>query len=64
MQSPLVISLPTGSTLNILTPASSPSRRTTASPGSSRTYSINAQTRHEENGGDYSNGISGNGTVG
>ncbi|MCV5090567.1 fimbria/pilus outer membrane usher protein, partial [Escherichia coli] len=27
-------------------------------------YSINAQTRHEENGGDDSNEISGNGTVG
>ncbi|MCH5359836.1 fimbrial biogenesis outer membrane usher protein [Escherichia fergusonii] len=27
-------------------------------------YSINAQTRHEENGGDDSNDISGNGTVG
>ncbi len=33
-------------------------------PGFIADYSINAQTRHEENGGDDSNNISGNGTVG
>ncbi len=41
-----------------------PSRWDDGIPGLIADYSINAQTRHDEQSGDDSNDISGNGTVG
>ncbi|MCV5306735.1 hypothetical protein OFC24_27315, partial [Escherichia coli] len=63
-QSALVISLPQAYLEYTYPDWDPPSRWDDGISGIVADYSINAQTRHEENGGDDSNEISGNGTVG
>ena len=63
-QSALVISLPQAYLEYTFPDWDPPSRWDDGISGVIADYSINAQTRHEENGGDDSNEISGNGTVG
>lgn len=63
-QSALVISLPQAYLEYTYPDWDPPSRWDDGISGIVTDYSINAQTRHEENGGDDSNEISGNGTVG
>lgn len=63
-QSALVISLPQAYLEYTNTDWDPPSRWDDGISGLIADYSITAQTRHEENGGDDSNEISGNGTVG
>ncbi|HAO9129025.1 TPA: fimbrial biogenesis outer membrane usher protein [Escherichia coli] len=63
-QSALVISLPQAYLEYTDTDWDPPSRWDDGISGLIADYSITAQTRHEENGGDDSNEISGNGTVG
>ncbi|SQS50005.1 fimbrial outer membrane usher protein StfC [Escherichia coli] len=63
-QSALVISLPQAYLEYTWPDWDPPSRWDDGISGIIADYSITAQTRHEENGGDDSNEISGNGTVG
>lgn len=63
-QSALLISLPQAYLEYSDVDWDPPSRWDDGIPGLIADYSINAQTRHDENGGDDSNDISGNGTVG
>lgn len=63
-QSALIISLPQAYLEYTDIDWDPPSRWDDGISGVIADYSINAQTRHEENGGDDSNEISGNGTVG
>lgn len=63
-QSALVISLPQAYLEYTDINWDPPSRWDDGISGLIADYSITAQTRHEENGGDDSNEISGNGTVG